>query len=274
MTAARHRFAKASALSAFFVLFAGGMVTSTGSALAVPDWPLAYGQYFPKMAGGVLFEHGHRMVAGLTALLVWALAAWTFKAEDRAWVRIMMAVAALGIAAQAVLGGVTVLWGLPPQVSIAHACLGQGLFALIVAYAQATSPWFLAQPKAKGRPWAPAAVAVGVLFVQLVLGAALRHTGALLTWHLAGAFLAFWAVSHAARTGLHSGQPSLTGLAAGLMLTALCQVFLGIGALMVRHQRFITAAALLPTAHQAAGAILLALAVVLALRSSREAVPA
>ena len=48
----RHRFARFSAASAFFVLFAGGMVTSTGSALAVPDWPLAYGQYFPEMTGG------------------------------------------------------------------------------------------------------------------------------------------------------------------------------------------------------------------------------
>ncbi|MDE2292522.1 MAG: hypothetical protein KGL53_10610, partial [Elusimicrobia bacterium] len=115
----RFRCAQATAAAAFLVVFAGGMVTSTGSALAVPDWPLSYGKFFPQMTGGVLFEHGHRMAAGLTALLVWALAAWTHRAESRAWVRSLTAVAALGVLAQAVLGGVTVLWGLPPEVAIA-----------------------------------------------------------------------------------------------------------------------------------------------------------
>lgn len=270
----RHQFARFSAASAFFVLFAGGMVTSTGSALAVPDWPLAYGQYFPEMTGGVLFEHGHRMVAGLTALLVWGLAAWTYWEERRAWVRAMMAAAALGILAQAVLGGATVLWGLPPQVSIAHACLGQALFALVVACAQATSPWFVARRAAPGRPWAPAALALAAIFVQLVLGATMRHTGKVLVWHLAGAVLAFWAVTRAALAGVHSERPSLGPISTALMLLALAQVFLGFGALAFRHLRLISAMALLPTAHQAAGALLLGLTLVLALRAGRLEDPA
>ncbi|MBI5594933.1 MAG: COX15/CtaA family protein [Elusimicrobia bacterium] len=270
----RHGFARFSSVSAFFVLFAGGMVTSTGSALAVPDWPLAYGQYFPEMTGGVLFEHGHRMVAGLTALLVWALTAWTYWVERRAWVRAMMAAAALGILAQAVLGGATVLWGLPPQVSIAHAFLGQALFALVVACAQSTSPWFMARRAAPGRPWAPAALAVGMLFLQLALGATMRHTGRVLAWHLVGAVLTFWAVTRAALAGVHSERPSLGPLATGLMLLALLQVFLGFGALAFRHLRLISAMALLPTAHQAVGAALLGASVVLALRAGRLEEPA
>ena len=270
----RHRFARFSAASAFFVLFAGGMVTSTGSALAVPDWPLAYGQYFPEMTGGVLFEHGHRMVAGLTALLVWGLAGWTYWEERRAWVRAMMAAAALGILAQAVLGGATVLWGLPPQVSIAHACLGQALFALVVACAQATSPWFMARRAAPGRPWAPAATAIGVLLLQLVLGATMRHTGKMLAWHLVGAVLAFWALTRAALAGTHSDRRSLGTISTVLMLLALLQVFLGFGALAFRHLRLISAMALLPTAHQAVGAALLGLCVVLALRAGRAEEPA
>lgn len=256
----RHRFAFWTAVSAFFVLFAGGMVTSTGSPLAVPDWPLAYGRYFPTMTGGVLFEHGHRMIAGLTAFLVCALAVWTHKEEERAWVRSLTAAAALGILAQAVLGGATVLWGLPHEVSIAHAVLGQVLFSLLAATAQATSPWFLSRPAAAGRPWLPAATAAAALLLQLVLGAAVRHTGQGLPWHLAGAVLAFWAV----------GRAAMRASAPALMLLALAQVFLGIGALAVRHLRLISALALLPTAHQAVGALLLGGSVVLALREGRS----
>ena len=268
--AARNRLACWTGAAAFLVLFAGGLVTSTGSSLAVPDWPLAYGRFFPVMTGGVLFEHGHRMAAGLTAVLVWVLAAWTHKAESRPWVRSMMAASALGIAAQAVLGGATVLWGLPHAVSIAHACLGQALFALVVATAQSTTPWFMARRAAAGRPWAPAALAVGALFAQLVLGATMRHTGTALPWHLAGAVLTFWAVSRAALDGLHSGRGSLRGVSTALMLATLAQVFLGFGALAARHLRAINLLALLPTAHQATGALLLAAATVLALRAGRE----
>lgn len=268
---ARYRFSQATAASAFFVLFAGGMVTSTGSSLAVPDWPLAYGQYFPEMTGGVLFEHGHRMVAGLTALLVWGLAVWTHRKEERAWVRSLTAVAALGILAQAVLGGVTVLWGLPKKVSILHAILGQGLFCLLVAACQAGSPWFKSRRAAVGRPWAPAAWAVGALFVQLALGASLRHTGTGLSWHLLGAVLAFGLVTRAALHGRDSRRRELTGLSTALMGTVLLQLFLGFGALAARGLRALTPLALLPTAHQALGAAILGLTVLLALRSSREA---
>ena len=43
----------------------GGLVTSTGSGLSVPDWPLSYGEIMPPMVGNVRFEHGHRMIAEL-----------------------------------------------------------------------------------------------------------------------------------------------------------------------------------------------------------------
>lgn len=268
--AALPRYSQATAASAFFVLFAGGMVTSTGSSLAVPDWPLAYGQYFPEMTGGVLFEHGHRMVAGVTALLVWGLAVWVHRRESRAWVRSLTAVAALGILAQAVLGGVTVLWGLPKKVSIVHAVLGQGLFCLLVAVAQASTPWFKDRAAAPGRPWLPAAWALGALFLQLALGAALRHTGEGLSWHLLGAVLAFGLVTRAALLGRDSGRPELSGVATALAAAVLLQLFLGFGALAARGLRALSPLALLPTAHQALGAAILGLTVVLALRTSRE----
>src|SRR5262245_41519941 len=72
----RHRYALAVVAATVLLLVAGGLVTSTGSGLAVPDWPLSFGQVFPKMEGGVLFEHGHRMVASTIGLMIVVLAIW------------------------------------------------------------------------------------------------------------------------------------------------------------------------------------------------------
>ena len=65
-----HRFAVLTAGATLVLIFVGALVTSTGSGLAVPDWPLSFGQVFPPMVGGVLFEHGHRLVAACVGLPV------------------------------------------------------------------------------------------------------------------------------------------------------------------------------------------------------------
>src|SRR6202522_1349501 len=104
-----HRFAVLTAGATFILIFVGGLVTSTGSALAVPDWPLAYGHLIPKLEGGVRFEYGHGVVAGTVMFLTLLLALWSWRAERRSWVR-KTAFAALGLVVlQAVLGGITVL---------------------------------------------------------------------------------------------------------------------------------------------------------------------
>src|SRR5919108_1259551 len=102
----RHRWATATTAATFALIFIGGLVTSTGSALAVPDWPLSYGMLMPPMVGGVLYEHGHRMVATLVGLLTLVLAVWTAFAEPRRGVR-RLAWAALGaVVLQGLLGGI------------------------------------------------------------------------------------------------------------------------------------------------------------------------
>src|SRR2546428_13589039 len=78
-----HRLAVATAASTFVLLFVGGLVTSTGSALAVPDWPLSFGQVFPPMVGGVLFEHGHRLGATPVGCPAVVLALWIANARPR-----------------------------------------------------------------------------------------------------------------------------------------------------------------------------------------------
>ena len=82
-----HIFAVVTAVATFFLLIAGGLVTSTDSGLAVPDWPLSYGTWFPPMVGGIRYEHGHRMIAAAVGLMIVGLAVWLRRVEPRRWVR-------------------------------------------------------------------------------------------------------------------------------------------------------------------------------------------
>ncbi|TMA82892.1 MAG: hypothetical protein E6J77_15145, partial [Deltaproteobacteria bacterium] len=172
-----HRLAVATAGATLVLLFLGGLVTSTGSGLAVPDWPLSFGQVFPPMVGGVLFEHGHRLAATAVGCLTVVLALWTVVGDARASVRALGLLALLAVVLQGLLGGITVLYKLPLAVSVTHACLAQTFFCLTVTLALVTSPaWSAPRPRRS-----PAALAVlagfttAAVFGQLVLGALMRH---------------------------------------------------------------------------------------------------
>src|SRR5262245_66124726 len=104
----RHRFAVALALSTLVLVFAGGLVTSTGSGLSVPDWPLSYGMVMPPMVGGIFFEHGHRMVAATVGFLTLVLAVWTQATESRRGVRRLAWAGLALVIAQGVLGGLRI----------------------------------------------------------------------------------------------------------------------------------------------------------------------
>src|SRR5579863_3848726 len=106
---ALHRFAIFASCVTLFLIFVGGLVTSTGSALAVPDWPLAFGKLIPNWEGGVRFEFGHRVTAATDIALTIILMVWAYRAEPRAWVRRLAYSAAGIIVVQAILGGITVL---------------------------------------------------------------------------------------------------------------------------------------------------------------------
>src|SRR5882762_6709178 len=135
-----HRLAVVTAGATLMLLFVGGLVTSTGSGLAVPDWPLSFGQVFPPMVGGVLFEHGHRLAATAVGCLTVVLALWTVVGDARASVRALGLLALLAVVLQGLLGGITVLYKLPLAVSVTHAYLAQTFFCLTVTLALVTSP--------------------------------------------------------------------------------------------------------------------------------------
>ena len=144
-----HRFAKFVAGCTVLLLLAGSLVTSTDSGLSVPDWPTTYGWNmftFPpsKWVGGILYEHGHRLIASTVGFLTIVLAAWLWLAEPRRWMK-WLGVAALGaVIAQGVLGGLTVLFFLPAAISTAHAGLAEIFFCMTVAIALFTSPGWIA----------------------------------------------------------------------------------------------------------------------------------
>ncbi|MDA1191327.1 MAG: COX15/CtaA family protein [Candidatus Poribacteria bacterium] len=176
-----HRFAVFTAVCTAILLFAGGLVTSTGSGLAVPDWPLSYGMLFPPMVGGILFEHGHRMIAGFVAILATALMVWSWISLRDSRVKWLATGAWVTVIIQAVLGGVTVLLKLPPVVSVSHAAVAQLFFAFVVMSAIATSDyWRNAKrvPVASSRLHWLSSAAIVLIYLQILLGAWMRHTGA------------------------------------------------------------------------------------------------
>ena len=135
-----HRFAMVVVVATFCLIFIGGLVTSTGSALAVPDWPLAFGKLIPAWQGGIRFEFGHRLAAGFVSILTLTLMVCAVRVEQRRWVR-NLAIAAFGlIIVQAILGGITVLLELPLAIAVTHAATAQAFFCLVVSLAIFTNP--------------------------------------------------------------------------------------------------------------------------------------
>lgn len=261
-----HIFAVLTVVATFVLLIAGGLVTSTNSGLSVPDWPLSYGTWLPPMVGGIRYEHTHRLIAGLVACLIAVLAVWLHRREPRRWVCRLGEAAFGGVLLQALLGGLTVLWVLPPPVSIAHACLGQVVFCLVVCIAWATSPAWSSRPTGThGASLRSLSIsAAGLCFLQLFLGALLRHTGRARVWHMANAVLVLGVTAWLAVCAWRRCRdiPMLRRLAWGLFLGVCAQVGLGVAALAPRDQALIT------TAHVGVGALLFAGACALAMTAS------
>src|SRR5437762_6001528 len=95
-----NRFAWFTAVATLLLICSGGMVTSKGVGLAVPDWPTTFGYnmfLFPasKWIGGIFFEHTHRLIASTVGLLTIILASRLLFVDPRRWVRIV-GVAAVG----------------------------------------------------------------------------------------------------------------------------------------------------------------------------------
>ena len=261
-------------------------MTSNDAGLSVPDWPTSFGSWYkiPRLVGGVKFEHTHRMIAQGAGLLTIILAVWTWRAEKRRWMRVLAFSAVGTVIAQGVLGGITVLFYLPPAVSSAHAALAQTFFCLAVAMAVFTGQkWVEEQPRTefdKRRPslFTLTLLSIFALYVQLILGAMFRHHG--LSWwpHVVNAvivsFVLTWTAIRAISVYSHIEavrRPAIIMIS--LLITQLC---LGFTAFLTRVAwGRNTVQPELPmvvstVAHVAAGAMLLATTVVLAIQVWRH----
>ena len=182
------------------LIISGATVHSTGSGLAVPDWPLSFGQFFPEMVGGVVFEHGHRLIAGMmilsTLLLMILLLRSTFSICVKS-----LGVLSMGlIIYQSILGGMTVLYGLSPLLSICHIVTANLFLLVTISITSMTSrAWIYVvggsqdyTEKISKHRWIALFLYLFLfilIFIQTLLGTQLRHAGnlSILTLHIVNA---------------------------------------------------------------------------------------
>ena len=175
-----HRFAVFTAVATLVLICAGGIVTSKGVGLAVPDWPNTFGYnmfFFPisKWVGGVFYEHTHRLIASGVGMLTMILAVWLWIKEPRAWMRWLGLLAFVAVVVQGILGGLRVTQ-LSNELGIFHGTLAQLFFVLICSLALFTSQWWTRSERIAGgslRRWHAALTCL--IFLQLVIGATMRH---------------------------------------------------------------------------------------------------
>ena len=268
-----HRLALTTVATTFVLILFGGLVTNTGSALAVPDWPTTFGHnmfLYPwsQMVGGIFYEHSHRLLGSLVGLLTLALAAALWREGGRLRWLGLLAVAA--VVAQGVLGGLRVVL-LKETLAIVHGCLAQAFFALAVALALLTS----ARHREPARDVDPALrtltlVAAGLVYLQIVFGALITHAG-WITIHLAGAATVFVFVPIVTARLRRTGDAVAAPAARVLVVLLGLQLLLGVAAFVSRFTSVwipggqVTMLAV-PVAHRLVGSLILAAAVVAAVR--------
>jgi cytochrome c oxidase assembly protein subunit 15 len=282
-----HRFAVLTALLTLPLLFIGGLVTTKGVGLVVPDWPTTFGESmfsFPwsRMIGGVFYEHGHRLAGAAVGLLTLLLTLWLWFQERTAWIRGLGLAALALVMVQGVVGGLRVVM-VENALAIFHACLAQGFFALMVALAIVTSrawhrPFFIRSKETRSIQRL-AVITTSLIYLQIAIGAVLRHTGAQLEMHmLVAALVAVHAALLLQRLwNLDAGGPKLFRGVALLGMTLLLQLGLGVSAYLGKfHPGTIPypVLELITTSHVVVGALLLGSSVCVTLWSYRLLAPA
>ena len=279
-----HRLAVVTACATFPLLFIGGLVTSKGAGLAVPDWPTTFGYnmfLYPwsQMIGNIFYEHAHRLFASAVGMLTIALALSLWFQERRPWLRWLGVAALAFVIAQGVIGGLRVVL-LEHTLAIVHAAVAQVFFALTVSVALLTSPEWRegaeAPPLRDGeRLRRLCALTTGLIYIQVIFGAVLRHTGTRLDAHLlfaaAVAVHVILVMTRVARS--HSGHAQLTRPAFALGVLLAVQLGLGVFSYLGKFTPMLRmpmkAVVFFTTTHLVVGSLMLATSLVLTLRVYR-----
>jgi heme a synthase len=268
-----HRLAVLTAAATCVLIVFGGLVTNTGAALAVPDWPTTFGQnmfVFPwsRMVGGVFYEHSHRLLGALVGALTVALASALWLRGGR--LRVLGVVAVAAVVAQGVVGGLRVVLQ-TDVLAMVHGPLAQAFFALLVALAVVTSTRMAGPVAAVDGPTrALTLVAALLIYAQIVFGALLTHAGRI-DLHMIGAVGVFGLVPMVTARWRRTADPVAAPAARLLLVMLGVQLVLGVGAYLARFSSLwipggqLTMLAL-PVAHRLVGGLALAAVVVLAVR--------
>jgi cytochrome c oxidase assembly protein subunit 15 len=290
-------FAAVAAAATLLQLLVGGVVTGNAAGLAVVDWPNSFGYnmfLYPlsRMTGGVYYEHAHRLFGTLVGLTTLVLAIHLLRVEHRPLVRRLALLAVLVVVVQGILGGLRVTGtftfssspeAMAPSITLAivHGVLGPAFFGLMIALAVLTSPTWTGERTPTNSSHAPAdrtlaVMLMGIVLIQLILGAIQRHLSRGLLVHITFAVvvLVMTLVSGARLWGLYRAQPLLERLGKALIIFGGVQVVLGFLAFFTVEARVEAAPragweVLLTTAHQAGGSVLLACTVMAALWTRR-----
>lgn len=305
-----HRWAVALVCATFPMIWIGGLVTTYGAGMAVPDWPNTYGYnlflypwetwiYGPW---NLFIEHGHRLFGTLVGMITIGFLVSTWWCQRRPLVRWLGVAALAGVLLQGILGGLRVIVD-EVQLARIHGCVGPAFFAFTVALAAVTSPrWRQAEvrPRAGLASIERLAIVTTLLaFFQIVLGSQLRHLPAgaqpgefrlALFFHLAVAAALAGHVVALAYRAWHSLRDEgwIRRPAYGLLALVCVQLGLGAATWVTKYgwpvwmSGFDFAAGYRPTAeapaqvwfttaHVAAGSLILGTSLLLALRAGRLA---
>ena len=282
-----HRLAVVLCVATFALLIFGGLVTNTGAALAVPDWPTTFGHQmflypWSGMVGGVFYEHSHRLIGSVVGLLTLALALSLGIVERRRWVRWLGVLAVALVSLQGVLGGLRVVL-VNEKLAVVHGSVAPAFFALTVGLVLFTSREWTGVSGAS--PIAPdpalrrlVLLTTAVLYLQIVFGAFLTHLGQRLDGHLVGAALLSILIPALGAKVLsrQETEPALVLPVIWLGGLLALQLLLGLGAYLGRFTDYRlpfteVSTVALPVAHRITGVVLLAVSVMLALRVCRRA---
>ncbi|MCY4402434.1 MAG: COX15/CtaA family protein [Candidatus Poribacteria bacterium] len=285
-----HRIALLTAGATFLLIVIGGIVTSTESGLAVPDWPTTFGYnmfLYPlsEMVGGILYEHSHRLMGSLVGILTIVMLVMLIVKESRKWVIWLGIAALIGVSVQGVLGGLRVTEE-NLNFAILHACLAQAFFALLCGICLFTSSdWIENQQQSETNVDNITAkklrrlslITTCLIYIQLIFGAVLRHTGNRLDAHLLFAFLVALHIVLFVRRYFISGKEvqaigqQLTIFLIGLLII---QLLLGFGAYITKLTAYGTTVStlltdIITTSHVAVGALMLVSSFVITLKLYR-----
>ena len=226
------------------------------------------------------------MIAQGAGMLTIILAIWTQRVDKRPWMRALGWTALGTVIAQGILGGLTVLFYLPPAISAAHATLAQTYFCIMVSIGLFTSRSWVegvthnSAQTGLTKTTTLAYATVAVVWLQLIFGALFRHNGLKVMWHLAWFLvvltMAMWLTVRLLRS--HREVAVLRRASYWLMGLLTVQILLGFGAFVTRVILNQDATSPMRTlviftvAHVAVGALVLANTVVMAIQARRNLV--